>query len=97
MKNDKKPFQKGKAIKLFLKGVSQKEIAIQLGVTEKTVYTWLKEIKEKYDKNQQDIKALGVRIRNLIETPNSDTNDIRNLAISIERLENIWYKELIKI
>lgn len=97
MIRNRKPLEKKKAIALFIKGFNQKDIAIQLNITEKTVGTWLKEIKEKQNQNQEDIKLLNIRMKNLLQTPNSCTADVKNIADAISSLENIWFNELIKI
>ncbi|UWY28752.1 hypothetical protein N4T20_02230 [Flavobacterium sp. TR2] len=94
MSRQVKHIEKNKAIALYLSGTSQKKIAIELNVTEKTVGVWLKETKARRKKYSQDLKILGARFRILVDDPNSNTQDIKNLAISIERIENIWYKEI---
>jgi len=93
----RKQHEKRNAISLFLKGISQKNISKQLNVSEKTISGWLKELKEKYNKNQKDIKTLNLKLTDLLNNPNAKTTDIKNISIAIAKLENIWYRELIKI
>ena len=72
---------------LYKNKVPQKEIAERLGLTEKTIGVWLKEIKQINTTNAQNINELEAKLTTLIQDKKSSTTDIKNLTIAIKNLE----------
>ena len=77
------------AIECYLKGLNQKQIAKELQVSEKTVGTWLKEVKNDIKATKEHLTKLRLKLEHLIDDPNSKTEDIKNITASISNLENL--------
>ena len=90
MGNKKIQFFK-KVQELYKNKVPQKDIAERLGLTEKTVGVWLKEIKQLKIANSQNLNELEVKLKALMQDKTSSTNDIKNITIAIKTLENRWF------
>ena len=84
-------------LKLYQKGLNQKEISKETGLTEKTVGVWLKEVKLKKESNKIAIDNLEVRLSELLQDKNTPTKSIKDIVLSIEKLEKRWFNELIII
>lgn len=76
--------------------LNQKEIALKLGITEKTISKWLKDLKEKKKSNIDNIKLLNDKLNKLLNDENSNLDDIKNITKSISDLENIWFNNYLK-
>ncbi len=83
-----------KVLFAYQKKATQKDIARQFGLTEKTVGSWLKEHKAKLSNNKESIKELRTRLKYLLNDRTAQSEDIKNLTIAIEKLENIWFNKL---
>lgn len=90
--NYKKKHLFKKAVKLFKADKSQKEIAKQLGVTEKTIGVWLKEVKELNEVNLSLIKQLQNQLQHKLQN-GCTTQEINDLTQSMQRLENRWFNK----
>lgn len=86
--NSKRRLLEKKVISLYRKKVSNKAIAEEVGVTEKTVASWLKDFKDLETEIKENIKALDKRLKIMLENPNTPTEQIRDITLSIETLEN---------
>jgi predicted transcriptional regulator len=82
-------------LELYRKGFNQKEISKNIGITEKTVGVWLKELKLKKENNKVAIDRLEIRLSELISDKNTPTKNIKDVVSSIEKLEKRWFNELI--
>lgn len=86
-----------KALELYINSnLNQKEIALKLGITEKTISKWLKDLKEKKKSNVDNIKLLNNKLNNLLNDENASLEDIKNITKSISDLENIWFNNYLK-
>lgn len=82
-------------LELYQKGFNQKEISKNIGITEKTVGVWLKELKLKKESNKVAIDRLEIRLSELLSDENTPTENIKDIVLSIEKLEKRWFNELI--
>ena len=82
-----KSFAKPEAIKLLSTGMTQKDIAIKLCVTEKTIGNWAKESKEAQKITAETLKNLKLRLLEMTKDK-APIVDIKNLISSIKQLEN---------
>lgn len=87
MANRKKHLCIDEVVMMYKGGIPKKKIAFIVGVTEKTVATWLKEYQELEQTTIGNIKALENKLNNLLKNPNTPTNEIKDIAYSIEVLE----------
>lgn len=87
MANRKKHLCIDEVVMMYKGGIPKKKIAFIVGVTEKTVATWLKEFQELKQTTISNIKALENKLNDLLKNPNTPTNEIRDIAYSIEVLE----------
>ena len=94
MANRKKHLCIDEVIMMHKGGIQKKKIAFIVGVTEKTVSTWLKDFQELEQTTKDNIIALNNRLKDLLENPKTPTNEIRDIAYSIEILENRIKKSL---
>jgi hypothetical protein len=92
---DKKSLFFLKTLELYNNGFNQKQISIKTGITEKTVSLWLREVKLKKENNQEVIKKLETRLSELVSNNNTSTQSIKNIVLSIEKLETRWFNKLI--
>ena len=76
---------------LYKNKVPQKEIAQRLGLSEKTVGVWLKEIKQIRITNAKNLNDLEDKLKALLQDKTSPTADIKNITIAIKTLENRWF------
>ena len=83
-----KTFEKNKAIKLFGDHIPQNKIAKKLNVRTATVSKWFKEWSLKDKEKQKTISNFKSRLLELSENPNTPTEDIKNLALAIEKTQN---------
>lgn len=84
-------------IKLYESGLSQKEISISMGVTEKTVGTWVKKYQSKNLMNIETLEFLNIRLNEISKNPNTPIIDIYNLSNSITMVRrSIFYNMTIK-
>ena len=67
------------AVEMALTGISQKEIAQIVGVTEKTVGKWLRELNEQKSNHIALVKDLQKRLKETINNPNSKPSEIKEL------------------
>lgn len=93
---DKKSLLFLKVLNLYNSGLSQKQISKNIGVTEKTVGVWLSELKVKIDTNQEAINKLEIRLNELLSNSYTPTQSIKDIVLSIEKLETRWFNKLIK-
>ncbi len=89
----KKPQFFPKVLDLYSKNLNQKQISLQLGLTEKTVGNWLKEIKKLKTFNTDRLEELQTKLKELLQDENSSTDDIKNITIAITKLENRWFNK----
>ena len=94
MANIKKPSRIDEVVIMHKGGIPKKTIAVIVGVTEKTVATWLKDFQELEQTTKDNINALNNRLKDLLKKPKTPTNEIRDIAYSIEVLENRIKKSL---
>lgn len=85
----KKPTLLPKVIKLFKQGKTQKAIAIECNLTEKTVGEWLRPVKKARDETIELITALRARLLKLSE--NGTADEIAKVTDSIEKLQKMWF------
>ena len=88
MANKKKTSRIDEVVMMHKGGIPKKTIAVIVGVTEKTVASWLKDYQELEQTTKDNIIALNNRLKDLLENPKTPTNEIRDIAYSIEILEN---------
>ena len=81
-----KSFEKSEAIKLLSIGMTQKDIAIKLSVTEKTVGNWAKECKQALTVEAETLTNLKARLLTMTKD-NAPITDIKNLVSVIQQLE----------
>ena len=93
---DKKKQFFTKVLSLYGKGFNQKEIALKIGVTEKTVGNWLRDVKESEVDNTASLKKLENKLKKLLQDKSSSTEDIKNITIAIKQLESRWFNKLSK-
>jgi predicted transcriptional regulator len=84
----KKPLEKKKALQLINQGHSQKDIAIKLNVSEKTVGKWAAEWRYIDNQKNESIKNLTIRLNELSLNKDSKISDIKDLVLCIKELEN---------
>lgn len=82
-----KSFEKSEAIKLLSTGMTQKDIAIKLSVTEKTIGNWAKECKHALTVEAETLTNLKARLLAMTKN-NAPITDIKNLVTVIQQLEN---------
>lgn len=68
------------AVELASKGVQQKDIAVQIGITEKTVSRWLKDWKAQQSKHSKLLDELQTRLEKAIANPDTKPSEIKELA-----------------
>lgn len=85
-----------KVLNLHDKNVNQKQIALQLGLSQKTVGHWLKDIKQLKIANTERLKELEDKLKGLLQDKQCSTEDIKNITIAIANLENRWFNKLNK-
>ena len=83
----RRKFEK-KVISLYLQKVSNVEIAKIVGVTEKTIRTWLKDFKSLEADISAKINALDLRLEKMVENPDTPSEEIKNIVLSIRALED---------
>ncbi len=81
-KNNKDKIQK--AIKLYKDGLTQKEIAQKLDVTEQTVLRWLKPIKKRIKIAQKNTELLHEKINNLLNE-NAPISEVQKVINTLEK------------
>ncbi len=80
----RKRVEKAKALQLFSQGVSNKEIAEQLNVTEKTIGVWIKS-----DLNIQNIQLCEKRLNLMLQDETASPEDIKKLfTVFVELKKN---------
>lgn len=79
--------QKPLAKDLYLKNISQKEIAKQLGVTEKTVGRWAKDWRQSKTTEADTIDNFKKRLLEMSIDKTTPMQDVVNLMLVIEQLE----------
>lgn len=82
-----KSFEKSEAIKLLSTGMTQKDIAIKLSITEKTIGNWAKECKQALTIEAETVTNLKARLLAMTKD-NAPITDIKNLLSIIQQLEN---------
>lgn len=75
-------------LKLFKSGLNQKQIAIKVGLTEKTVGLWLKPLKASKKENARNIQILENKLKILLENKTAAARDIKDLTTAIKQLES---------
>lgn len=79
--------QKPLAKDLYYKNISQKEIAKQLGITEKTVGRWAKEWRQSKTIEADTIANFKNRLLEMSIDKTTPMQDVVNLMLVIEQLE----------
>ena len=79
--------KKIKVVQLYRKGLNQRQIAKQEGLTEKTVGLWLKSQKQSKKYNLENIEALEERLKILVNDKTTPIQDIKDLTNIIKQLE----------
>lgn len=69
-----------KVLDLVNKGVQQKQIAVEVGITEKTVTRWLRDWKAQQRKDTKLLAKLYDRLQATIANPNSKPSEIKELV-----------------
>ncbi len=93
---DKKKQFFTKVLNLYSEGLNQKEIAFKIGLTEKTVGNWLKNVKQSEASNSERLVELENKLKELLQDKSSSTADIKNITIAIKQLESRWFNKLTK-
>lgn len=88
MRNSKRRYLEKKVIALYNQKKTNTEIAKEVGVSVKTIYSWLLDYKELEQTTKGNIKALENRLKTMLENPNTPPKDIRDIAQSLEYLES---------
>ncbi len=79
--------KKIKVVQLYRKGLNQRQIAKQEGLTEKTVGLWLKSQKQSKKNNLANLEALEERLKILVNDKTTPIQDIKDLTAIIKQLE----------
>jgi transposase len=79
--------KKIKVVQLYRKGLNQRQIAKQEGLTEKTVGLWLKSQKQSKKDNLANLEALEERLKILVNDKTTPIQDIKDLTTIIKQLE----------
>lgn len=72
--------KQSKAIELAKRGLQQKQIAVEIGATEKTVGNWLKDWKAEQRTRNSNIKLFEVQLTKLLKSDKPDILDIVRLT-----------------
>lgn len=76
------------ALNLYKKGISQKEIAKRVNISENTITTWLKDIKEAEELNKILIQKIENKMLKMLNIEKSTASEIYDLTQAIKTLEN---------
>ncbi|MDX6191587.1 hypothetical protein SGQ83_19690 [Flavobacterium sp. Fl-318] len=80
--------KKIRVVQLFKRGLSQRQIAIKLGLNEMIVELWLKPIKASKEENKTNIGILEDKLKTLLENKTATAREIKDITAAIKQLES---------